>query len=106
MTSDKECPFKEYSLLFKALSDETRLRIFSMLSNEELCACDILANVDITQPTLSYHMKILIDSKLVHGRKDGSWMRYTLNGEKIEEMQQLLENIKNMALTTSTTQTC
>lgn len=68
--------------IFKALSDETRLKIVDMLSCGELCACDILNLVEISQSTLSYHMKILTDCGLVVGRKDGSWVRYSLSEEK------------------------
>lgn len=83
----------EYALLFKALSDETRLKILEMLSGTELCACNLLEEFNITQPTLSYHMKILTDSELVFGRKDGSWMRYTLNNKKVAEMAAFLADI-------------
>lgn len=77
-------------LLFKALADETRLRIVDMLSCEELCACSILEAFEISQPTLSYHMKILTESGLVQARKDGSWMRYTLNQELFASLRQFL----------------
>ena len=80
----------EYALLFKALSDETRLRIVKMISGTELCACNLLEEFNITQPTLSYHMKILTECGLVFARKDGSWMRYTLNDEKVAEMAAFL----------------
>ncbi len=85
--------FAEYALSFKALSDETRLKIISMLSDNELCACSILDEFNITQPTLSYHMKILMECSLVNGRKDGSWMRYTLNKEKSNELITFLKDI-------------
>ena len=64
-----------------------------MLSDKELCACSILDEFNITQPTLSYHMKILMDSSLVNGRKDGSWMRYTLNKEKSDELISFFKGI-------------
>ncbi len=82
--------YAEYALLFKALSDETRLKIVNMLSGVELCACSILEEFNITQPTLSYHMKILMECELVKGRKAGSWMMYTLNIEKTRSMIDLL----------------
>ncbi len=85
--------YAEYALLFKGLSDETRLRILNMLSGVELCACNILDEFKITQPTLSYHMKILMECELVRGRKCGSWMFYTLNKEKQEELISLLNEI-------------
>lgn len=70
-----------YTLIFKALGDETRLKIVSILSEQELCACEILTSFNITQPTLSYHMKLLVDSGLVSSVKDGSWIKYKLNNE-------------------------
>lgn len=70
-----------YIPIFKALADETRLKIIRMLSAGELCACKILEEFEITQPTLSYHMKILTESGLVNGARDGAWMRYSLNEE-------------------------
>lgn len=81
------------ALIFKALSDETRLRIIDMLSSSELCACDILEEFAITQPTLSYHMKILTESGLVNARKDGAWTRYTLNLELMHSLMTFLEHI-------------
>ena len=72
----------EYVPAFKALSDETRLKIIDMLSCGELCACEILEAFSISQSTLSYHMKTLVDSGLVNSVRDGAWMRYTLNNEK------------------------
>lgn len=74
--------YAEYAQVCKALSDETRLRIIDMLSCGEMCACDILTAFSISQSTLSYHMKILVDSGLVDVRRDGAWMRYTLNPGK------------------------
>lgn len=69
----------DYAMVFKALADETRLKIVEILSCGELCACDILESFHITQPTLSYHMKILTDSGIVISRKEGSWVRYQNN---------------------------
>ncbi|MHC1760796.1 MAG: ArsR/SmtB family transcription factor [Negativicutes bacterium] len=74
-----ESTYAKYIPVFKALSDETRLRIVDMLSCGEMCACDILESFSISQSTLSYHMKILVDSGLVQAVRDGAWMRYTLN---------------------------
>lgn len=74
--------YSEYAPIFKALSDETRLKIVDMLSCGEMCACDILTEFNISQPTLSYHMKILSDSGLVFAKRDGAWMKYTINQEK------------------------
>lgn len=76
-----EVSYKILSNIFKALSDETRLCIIDMLSCSELCAGDILASFDLSQSTLSYHMKILTDSNVVNARRDGLWMKYSINEE-------------------------
>jgi ArsR family transcriptional regulator len=83
----------EYAPVFKALSDETRLKIVEMLSCGEMCACDILESFKITQPTLSYHMKILTDCGLVNGRREGAWMRYTINVKKVSAIKRFWDEI-------------
>jgi ArsR family transcriptional regulator len=85
--------YGKYALIFKALSDETRLRIVSMLSNEKLCACKILEAFHITQPTLSYHMKMLVDTGLVTAIKEGSWMKYSINKKIKEELLLFLSQL-------------
>lgn len=85
--------YKSYAAMMKALADETRVKIFDMISHSELCACKILEEFNITQPTLSYHMKILTDCGLVNGRRDGVWMKYTINEGKLEFLQELFTGI-------------
>ncbi len=85
--------YTEYIPVFKALADETRINIIDMLSCGEMCACDILEKLSITQPTLSYHMKILTDSGLINVTRDGTWMRYTINHGKMEKVSDLLRHI-------------
>lgn len=79
--------------IYKAMSDETRLQIIDLLSCEELCACEILDYFLITQSTLSYHMKYLIDSEIVLSRKDGSWVKYSLNNDLINELKSFTNKI-------------
>lgn len=69
----------------KALSDVTRLKIIKMLKDGEMCACKILEEFSITQPTLSHHLKTLCDSGVVECRKQGKWMHYSLNDKVLEE---------------------
>lgn len=88
-----ERSYIDYALFMKALSDETRIKIFDMLSHGELCACNILDEFKITQPTLSYHMKILCESGLVESRKDGVWMKYTINKAALESLKILFHDI-------------
>ncbi len=76
--------------VFKALADETRLQILDMLSSGESCACRLLDHFNFKQPTLSYHMKILTESGLVRGVRDGTWMRYSLVPDRFAEVQDFL----------------
>ncbi len=80
--------------VFKALSDGNRLTILEMLSGNEICACKILETLDITQPTLSHHMKVLCDSGLVTARKSGQWSYYSLNRDKLEELKSFLDSLR------------
>ena len=67
--------------IFKALCDENRIRIMKLLQSGEKCACVLLNDLQITQPTLSHHMKILCDSDIVVGRKEGKWTYYSISSE-------------------------
>lgn len=71
--------YEENARLLKALSDSNRLRIIQLLSCGEKCACEILKSFNFTQPTLSHHIKLLIDCGLVKCRKEGTWNYYRLN---------------------------
>lgn len=73
----------DLELIFKALSDANRLKIVKMLIKGEKCACKLLEEFQITQPTLSHHMKQLCDCGLVKARKAGRWMHYSLNEEVV-----------------------
>lgn len=78
-----------YVDIFKALGEPIRLRIFEMLKSGKLCACKILEKFEITQPTLSYHMRLLTDSGLIIAEKNGKWNYYSVNREKAEEVSKL-----------------
>ena len=71
------------AVLFKALSDETRLRIVELVARGEKCACELLEAFQLTQPTISYHMKILCDCGLVNTQKVGKWSHYSLSCETL-----------------------
>ena len=76
-----EIDAKRTALIFKALCDENRIRILQLLQGGEKCACRLLEEMNITQPTLSHHMKILCDSGIVIGRKEGKWTHYSISQE-------------------------
>lgn len=68
----------ELTQVYSALADPTRLRILSLLSDEEICVCHIHASLDVPQPTASRHLAYLRKSGLVEARRDGIWMHYRL----------------------------
>ncbi len=70
---------QELTSIFKALSDETRLRIIKLLEKGELCVCDIVAALDIIQPKASFHLGVLREAGLIRDRKQGKWIHYSLN---------------------------
>ena len=72
---------KQITVIFKALCDENRVQIFRLLQGGEKCDCKLLGALQCTQTTLSHHMKILCDSGLVVGRKEGKWMYYSISAE-------------------------
>jgi ArsR family transcriptional regulator len=74
----------ELAQIFKALGDETRLKIVEMLLGKELCVCDILDAFDKTQPVISHHLKILKYAGLVTASRDGKWIYYSIDPRAIE----------------------
>lgn len=76
--------------IFKALADGNRLEILLLLRDGEKCGCVLLEALEITQPTLSHHMKILCDAGLVEARKQGTWMHYSLSPEGAMHLKQIV----------------
>lgn len=83
--------YKEDVKVIKALADENRLAILELLQDGEKCACVILEALNITQPTLSHHMKILCESGLVEGCKAGKWMHYSLAIEGSKNLEAIIQ---------------
>ena len=79
--------------VFKAFCDENRLMILEMLQSGEKCACVLLAKLKISQPTLSHHMKILVDSGIVNARKEGKWTHYSISEIGSENAAELLRGL-------------
>ena len=83
----------DLALIFKALGDNNRLEIVKKLAKEELCACVLLRDIDISQPTLSHHMRVLTDCGLVTIRKEGKWSHYSINDEYLEALKEFIEDL-------------
>ncbi|WP_242863224.1 ArsR/SmtB family transcription factor [Caloranaerobacter ferrireducens] len=84
---------KELVNIFKALSDENRLEIIKMISKNELCVCDICENFDLSQPTVSHHLKLLQQANLVNVTKKGKWNYYSLNTNILKDLITFLNDI-------------
>ena len=80
----------DISKMLKAISEPKRLRIVDMLSCGELCACKILEEFNITQPTLSHDMRVLVEAGIVKDRREGKNIYYSLNRDALETMHQNL----------------
>jgi len=93
MNMKKIADYSENTAVFRAIGDENRLKIIDMLSNGEICACEILLELEITQSTLSHHMKILCDSSLVIPRKAGKWTFYSMNKATVKKLKEFVNVI-------------
>lgn len=92
--------------VFKAFCDENRIRIIEMLKDGEKCACRLLEALEITQPTLSHHMKIMCDAGIVTARKEGKWTHYSLNCDGIGKAAAYLDNLKGLHTNEGGTGSC
>lgn len=89
---------EEVSLICKAMSDPNRLKIIEMLTRGENCGCKLLEELQVTQPTLSHHMKVLGDCGLVFSRREGKWSYYSINCEKFKEYKEYIAGISCCAV--------
>jgi len=93
---------EKFALISKALSDSNRLHIIQMITDQERCACKLLEHFNITQPTLSHHMRILSDCDLIRIRKEGKWSHYSMNMETLEAYQNYVIKLYKAALASAT----
>lgn len=77
--------------MFKAFCDPNRLMILEILKSGEHCACKLLEILDVSQSTLSHHMKLLTEANIVSVRKEGKWSHYSLSQEGILSAIQYLQ---------------
>ena len=87
---------EELLLVFKALSDETRLRIIKLLEQGERCVCDITAALDMAQPKVSFHLSALKEAGLIKDRKQGKWIHYSLNEKDLFRRMLILSACERM----------
>lgn len=89
-----EKQFNQDVKVFKAFCDPNRLRVLDILKSGEHCACKLLDILDVSQSTLSHHMKLLTDAKIVNVRKDGKWSHYSLSKDGIQFAIEYLQQLK------------
>ena len=83
----------DVALICRALGDSNRLEIIQMLSDGEKCGCRLLEKFEITQPTLSHHMKILVECGLVNDRREGKWHHYSLNCDTLTKYKAFIDSL-------------
>ncbi|MFC1494007.1 ArsR/SmtB family transcription factor [Thermodesulfobacteriota bacterium] len=87
---------KDFIKVMKALSDPNRVKIVKMLQHKTMCVCEMREPLQIAQPSVSKHLKILEDADLVASRKDGQWVDYYLtDGSMSPYVASLLGNLKH-----------
>jgi DNA-binding transcriptional ArsR family regulator len=91
--ANKDLAVRE-SRLFKALGDDNRIRIMKLLMVRRMCVCEIMAALEMTQPTASHHLVLLEKEGLLRRRKEGKWAYYSLVNPKIVEAIKRLESLK------------
>jgi len=74
---------RELLTIFKALSDETRLKLLKILEKGEICVCDLVSVMDTSQPKISFHLNVLKEAGLIRDRKQGKWVHYSVNDSDI-----------------------
>ena len=81
---------KELTPYFKALCEDVRLKIIELLMDRELCVCEVMELLNLSQPAVSHHMKILKQVDLVKDRRNGRWVFYSLNKERFAQFEHML----------------
>ncbi|HVF12021.1 MAG TPA: metalloregulator ArsR/SmtB family transcription factor [Actinomycetota bacterium] len=81
------------ALVFKALADPHRIQIVNLLANSQgpVCVCDITSDLDVGQPTASFHLKKLWSAGLLERKKIGTWSYYSLNHEALKALAKILD---------------
>lgn len=85
--------FEINAKIMRAFSDPQRLQIIKLLNHQTYTAKELLYELNISQPTLSHHMKILVNSGVVSAAKSGKWYKYSLNKLMIIEVSNYLKNV-------------
>ena len=86
---------RQYEVVMKAASDPTRVRILKILESGEICVCQIIAVIHLSQPTISNHLSLLKSAGLIKDRKDKKWVFYSLEGKGTDgHVGRVLRNLR------------
>lgn len=86
----------ELLTIYKALSDERRLKILKLLENGELCVCDLVYAFDTVQPKISFHLSILKEAGLIKDRRQGKWSYYSIKDDDLFKRLLILSTIERI----------
>lgn len=84
---------KEYALVFKALADETRIKILSLLCTSDMSMTEMLNELEISQPTISYHIATMKEAGLIHSNRCGTVKKCSINYDKLLDIQKWISSI-------------
>jgi ArsR family transcriptional regulator len=84
--NEDEGTFRQLEAFFAALGDATRLRMLKVIADEELCSCEVMAALTLTQPTTSHHLGILERAGLLSSRRNGKWVFYRMANPKVKNL--------------------
>ena len=96
LTSATDLEVRPLTRLFRALGDETRLRIVALLSHGELCVCHLVTALDLTQPNASRQLGILKSTGVVDSRRKGTWVYYAIVEQQHEAVEHMLVTLTSM----------
>lgn len=87
--------YEKYAQVFKVLADENRLKIIELLIKGETCSCTLIDKLPISQPTLSYHLKMISEAGLATSVREGNWIKYYINKDLLTDLVFFLEKIRD-----------
>jgi ArsR family transcriptional regulator len=83
---EDETPYRDLEAFFSALGDATRLKMLRLIADEELCSCEVMAALELTQPTTSHHLGILERAGLLTSKRNGKWVFYKIANSKVSNL--------------------
>jgi ArsR family transcriptional regulator len=83
---EDEASYRELEASFSALGDATRLKMLKVIADEELCSCEVMAALELTQPTTSHHLGILERAGLLASKRKGKWVFYRIANSRVQNL--------------------